>query len=242
MKLLVFLVVVSVVFGLDNETKTATTESVVMTTKSVVTTNNPEVEENNPGPEMTTNNDENDEKTTQTTTMAAKKDDSVETATTNKNKVETEAPKSNNKLNSTTPPNGSGKGERQGQTACPAGLFGPGCNLACGFCADSDGNEVECTSDGNCPSPSTCLEGWSGERCNEALCDPACQNGGTCIAPNTCDCGDNINYIAPSCEDIRVRGLIGPLIAVVTITVSISLCGFASKTYAENKAKQQPLE
>ena len=85
-------------FGLDNETKTATTESVVMTTKPVVTTNKPEVEENNPGPEMTTKTNENDESTTQATTKAAEKDDSVETATTNKNNVETEAPKSNSKV------------------------------------------------------------------------------------------------------------------------------------------------
>ena len=32
-----------------------------------------------------------------------------------------------------------------------------------------------------------------------AICDPACQNGGICIAPDTCDCSGT-KYMGGQCE------------------------------------------
>ncbi|XP_071137082.1 uncharacterized protein [Mytilus edulis] len=33
-----------------------------------------------------------------------------------------------------------------------------------------------------------CCIGWTGNNCNTPICDPACANGGSCIAPNSCKC------------------------------------------------------
>merc|ERR1719489_731304 len=130
MKLLVLLLAVSAVFGSGDETNITTAKSVAITTE-------PEVEEKDPDSETTTVTPEDDEEATQTTSKAAGKDDSVESGTTTKSKAEIKATTLNtadSKLDATTPSNGTGKGERKGPITCPEDLFGPGCNLACGFC------------------------------------------------------------------------------------------------------------
>jgi len=213
MKILVFLLVTTVAHGMDNSTDTE-------------------------GSSITVSNNQNETSTSNTT--ASKQvpvtPEKIETT----QQSESKATKQEADPAEATQP--TAKDERQGSGSCAEGLFGTDCSIACGFCAGADKKPVACESNGGCPTASQCLEGWKGEKCSEAICDPVCQNDRPCIAPNTCDCGEDINYIAPICEDIRLRGLIGPLIAIITITVSISLCGFASKVYVQSKAKQQPLE
>ncbi|XP_070570747.1 multiple epidermal growth factor-like domains protein 6 [Ptychodera flava] len=46
-----------------------------------------------------------------------------------------------------------------------------------------------------------CCEGWSNMqngRCLTPICNPCCENGGTCVRPNVCECPPN--YSGPSCE------------------------------------------
>ena len=77
-----------------------------------------------------------------------------------------------------------------------------------------------CENGGTCIAPDTCdcVAGYSGDRCENgmliftpstcsyilqcillALCFPACENGGTCTAPDTCDCVDG--YSGDGCEN-----------------------------------------
>jgi hypothetical protein len=110
---------------------------------------------------------------------------------------------------------------------CAAGRWGPSCANVCGNCADGG-----CKADGNCDGG--CKKGWKGEQCAEAECSQDC-GPGICVAPNTCGaCGD-INLVGPNCEDIRLRGLLGSLIALGVISISITLCGIGSVYYKRSR-------
>ena len=81
--------------------------------------------------------------------------------------------------------------------------------------------DTSCENGGTCTAPDTCecLDGYSGDQCENgmiyllyeyfhvfpfpytlclAICDPACENGGTCTAPNTCDCPEG--YSGNQCQ------------------------------------------
>lgn len=118
------------------------------------------------------------------------------------------------------------------------GFYGENCENVCGYCVDEMGVPVNCSVyDGTCPN--TCEKGYEGRKCDEPTCDPPCQNGGECIAPNMCFCGNDINLVKPSCEDIRIRGLMGSLIAIGVLSISILSCGYGSKAYKRSKKNRK---
>ncbi|NXX01370.1 HHIP protein, partial [Larus smithsonianus] len=53
-----------------------------------------------------------------------------------------------------------------------------------------------CTPTGKC----CCNQGWEGEFCRTAKCDPACRHGGVCVRPNKCLCKKG--YLGPQCEQV----------------------------------------
>ena len=103
--------------------------------------------------------------------------------------------------------------------ACPEGFYGQDCSQTCDCL-----NGATCSPfDGTC----TCAEGYTGTRCetrklepttvallfiyvvrcstilslvllSTAICTNPCQNGGTCIAPETCQCTEFLG--GPTCE------------------------------------------
>eukprot|EP01052_Picozoa_sp_SAG31_P027482 SAG31_NODE_2577_length_5451_cov_3.176757_3_plen_203_part_00 len=71
---------------------------------------------------------------------------------------------------------------------------GPTCSptLQCrngGYCAAYEGGATD-----SCRCPS----GWTGPTCAQFECDPACLNGGTCVAANTCQC--TIGWTGSICQ------------------------------------------
>jgi len=118
------------------------------------------------------------------------------------------------------------------------GFYGTNCSQVCGFCLDSNGNDVECDSTtGECPDE-FCREGWEGVRCKTAICELACPSDHPCIAPNVCDCGEDINLIQPNCENIRIRGLLGSGIAVLVLSFSVLFCSYGSKAYRKRHPEE----
>jgi hypothetical protein len=58
---------------------------------------------------------------------------------------------------------------------------------------------------------------------------------GICVAPDICGaCGD-INLVSPNCEDIRLKGLLGSLLALGVVSISITLCGIGSVYYKRSR-------
>lgn len=112
------------------------------------------------------------------------------------------------------------------------------CANLCGYCEELNSNKaVACDNKtGECPAGGKCKSGYTGSKCDQAICEPKCENGGKCIAPNMCFCGPDINLVTPYCRDIRQRGLIGSVIAILTVTLSIILCSIGSTVYKRNKA------
>ncbi|XP_046582946.1 uncharacterized protein LOC124290266 [Haliotis rubra] len=48
-----------------------------------------------------------------------------------------------------------------------------------------------------------CCSGWrtsSYQNCNQAICNPPCKNGGTCVQPNVCRCNDRA--VGPTCNTL----------------------------------------
>jgi len=124
---------------------------------------------------------------------------------------------------------------------CEAGTYGKDCKEICGYCETDKvtiGNKCNITT-GECEKLASghrrCIKGWQGDQCNQAICEPGCNNGGICIAPDTCFCGADINIVGPTCDDIRVRGVVGSIAAFATVTASIALCGLGSKLYKRRK-------
>jgi hypothetical protein len=118
---------------------------------------------------------------------------------------------------------------------CRAGYWGSDCNVACGACKDNaacDKNTGKC--------PKGCETGWNGANCDSAECftnDGGCAEGGKCVAPNYCVCGEvgaqvvgitdpdgNVN-----CVSLRKDGIKGAFIAIAVMAGSISLCGLIAE-------------
>jgi len=118
--------------------------------------------------------------------------------------------------------------------SCPTGMWGDDCMGVCGFCVNADGDPTDCYSQtGLCPD--SCKVGYGGEKCDQPMCEEGYCGSGTCIAPDTCYCGSDINKVGPNCQDIRLRGLIGSAIAISTISIAVLMCGSVSKSYKKNK-------
>ncbi|XP_052794204.1 uncharacterized protein LOC128227575 [Mya arenaria] len=48
-----------------------------------------------------------------------------------------------------------------------------------------------------------CCDGWIGQSCNIASCDPECENGGYCFEPNSCHCQHG--YVGYVCSDLAAQ-------------------------------------
>jgi len=133
---------------------------------------------------------------------------------------------------------------------CRPGYWGDDCNNACGACEGADTcNKVN----GACTS-AACQVGYessSDNKCDIPICfaDQGCDNGGKCVAPNYCVCGEagaqtvglfrNYNGIEGiNCVNLRTDGLKGCLIAFVILTLSISFCGLIAEKRIRSKAKK----
>merc|ERR1712080_35643 len=130
-------------------------------------------------------------------------------------------------------------------TACTTGRWGSQCNNICGACSDNSGCNVDT---GACPTK-LCETGWSGDNCDVAFCDKSgCEDrGGHCIAPNVCSCPINtpntvvsVNEVdgkrIVSCDNLKISGSKGALVALIILTASITSCG-AIERYV-NKGKK----
>jgi len=118
-------------------------------------------------------------------------------------------------------------------STCASGSWGLDCMNACGKCDYAEGATCDANT-GACGNEVGCLKGYTGDNCDKALCDQDC-GPGICVAPNVCGaCGD-INLVSPNCEDIRLKGLLGSLIALAVISVSITLCGIGSVYYKRSR-------
>ncbi|XP_063314541.1 hedgehog-interacting protein isoform X2 [Pelobates fuscus] len=73
-----------------------------------------------------------------------------------------------------------------------------------------------CTPTGKC----CCNQGWEGEFCRMAKCEPACRHGGVCVKPNKCLCKKG--YLGPQCEivdrNIRRVARAGILDQIIDVT------------------------
>ena len=139
------------------------------------------------------------------------------------------------------------------------GYYGPNCNYACsdgcptkiksnfgltkcdpkdGFCTDENNQKV-----------SKCEDKWENDdakMCDQPLCfgSNGCDEGGKCIAPDYCICGESgaqtvgmykeyeINgerFTGTNCVSLRRSGLKGAFVALAVMTVSIGLCGFIER-------------
>lgn len=129
---------------------------------------------------------------------------------------------------------------------CPATYFRltaeDNCNWACSDgCADN-----LCASTGGKCNTEKCVDGWKngkeGGRCDVPVCEfngvAGCSEGGECVAPQTCICGqsgaqvvakpqfdENDKLIGTDCVSLRKDGIMGAGIAIIIMSVSISICG-----------------
>ncbi|KAG8134571.1 hypothetical protein E2320_007673, partial [Naja naja] len=74
------------------------------------------------------------------------------------------------------------------RTAFPAQTLTSECSRHC--------QNGHCTPTGKC----CCNQGWEGEFCRTAKCDPVCRHGGVCIRPNKCLCKKG--YLGSQCEEM----------------------------------------
>ncbi|NP_001080405.1 hedgehog interacting protein L homeolog precursor [Xenopus laevis] len=80
-----------------------------------------------------------------------------------------------------------------------------------------------CTPTGKC----CCAQGWEGEFCRIAKCEPECRHGGVCVRPNKCLCKKG--YLGPQCEqmDRNVRrvaraGILDQIIDVTSYLLDLT--------------------
>jgi len=123
------------------------------------------------------------------------------------------------------------------------GYYGDDCNSICGMCKD----DAVCDKDGKCPD-GKCADGWSGDVCKTAECfgNAGCSEGGKCVAPDYCVCGElgaqivgkqvNKNGVeGTDCVSLRKDGIKGAGIAMVVMFLSIGFCGTVERM--RNKSK-----
>lgn len=69
------------------------------------------------------------------------------------------------------------------------------------FCSGRTNCTDFCLNGGTCVAGGVCVcpPGWSGDRCQTAVCSVPCENGGTCYAPDSCSCGPS--WTGPVCCD-----------------------------------------
>jgi len=138
-------------------------------------------------------------------------------------------------------------GEKPCNFACSPGCA-EGCNIKGGACT---GISIQCA------------DGWVSSndngKCDSPICNferngvEGCANGGKCIAPDTCICGqsgaqivaktvykaDGVTADGTDCVSLRRDGIIGSFIALCVMTVSVSFCAITERhlTKKKNAAK-----
>ena len=136
-------------------------------------------------------------------------------------------------------------------TCTESGRWGDNCDNVC-----SPGcQEASCDgTSGICSKPG-CLPGWSGLQCNAAECERStCQDmGGSCIAPDICQCPSqeanivasvkedesNVNGygVVVSCDNLKRSGMKGAGIALVTLSACLMACATADKMINNGKVR-----
>jgi len=116
---------------------------------------------------------------------------------------------------------------------CRTGYYGSDCNVACGACKTGTCNEKTGACTGGCD------DGWNGNKCDEPECfksEGGCAEGGKCVAPNYCVCGESgaqvvgiKNDQGVNCVSLRKDGIKGAFIAIAVMAGSISLCGLIAE-------------
>lgn len=57
------------------------------------------------------------------------------------------------------------------------------------------------------------------------------------MSPGVCgNCGDR-SLVAPGCQSLRLRGMIGAAISLVVLTLCLMFCGFLSAKYRKCKSE-----
>lgn len=143
---------------------------------------------------------------------------------------------------------------------CQEGYFSKGgdkCNYACSpGCKDE-----KCDDTGKC-LVEQCEEGWVNGNDRDAIKDGCttpicfggrkCDNGGKCVAPNTCICGESGAQVVAKygefasengkdmiegtdCVSLRKDGIKGAFVALVVMMISISTCGFIAEKNGQAK-------
>lgn len=136
------------------------------------------------------------------------------------------------------------------------------CNYACspGCPPTAEGVSPCAEIGGACTSSEACQTGWQNakddNKCDRPICKfernaglDGCANGGKCIAPNTCICGQSGAQIVAKtvqnnagedegvdCVSLRKDGIVGAFIALVVMAVSISFCGLTERHLTKKKA------
>lgn len=130
---------------------------------------------------------------------------------------------------------------------CATGYWAAEANGACtnacsDGCVDSACNPVG----GACTTVKECTKGWKSDeagRCDQPICSfvaegQGCSEGGKCVAPETCICGESGaqvvaksqadeagKHIGFDCVSLRKDGLMGAGVALIVMSISISICG-----------------
>lgn len=125
------------------------------------------------------------------------------------------------------------------------------CHYAC-----SDGcGDQGCNADGGACVSSTCEDNWQNSEKDNNKCDApmcfgkvkgGCAEGGQCVGPNTCICGQSGAQIVAkageydgvegtNCVSLRKDGIMGAGVALVVMTISISICGGIERALNKNK-------
>ena len=121
---------------------------------------------------------------------------------------------------------------------CAPGCIGNTCDAETGICENRG-----------------CLPGWFGDKCNQAECEKStCEDlGGSCIAPDICQCPANEQNIVASvaedinninnyqvkvtCDNLKRSGMKGAGIAMVVLSACLIMCGTADKLINKGEYK-----
>jgi len=147
---------------------------------------------------------------------------------------------------------------------CGKGYWSADGNLPCHFACSPGCGDAGCNKVGGACLGASCVDGWQDAVKNSKKCDSpkcnfernggasGCANGGKCIAPNECICGQSGAQIVAKevqkangdadgkdCVSLRKDGIIGAFIALCVMTVSVSFCGLTERhlTKKKNAAK-----
>jgi len=87
-----------------------------------------------------------------------------------------------------------------------------GCKSNCGnegkcvdnlYCVCNESSHNNCSGNGICKNGGCeCFNGYYGTSCQYSICNPSCQNGGSCTPYGTCNC-EGTEFMGPSCSNLN---------------------------------------